>query len=312
MLIDIPGFEEESPSEDNYYAQGYDDRYTPSPPHASGGVYYNDQPPQGPQAGYPHGTQPTHTDGYPPHPPYDPANPYDPAHQPPYDPTAFPAGPPPPAEPYGYPPREAAREGGNVSSKTPFAPQAQPPPPRALYNMSDEEGASRISLCLFFELNNYLCRMLILIKFVARIMTPSASSSSRTVSPTTEQPHNKSVAFAPLSPSSTRTIAISRTRRNSDPSSDRPIESRRHRRRHRNPSRSPSPTASDEVEVLPDRFDKDGRPLDSNGHVQPKEIEMVERIVHDFEDVIEGKQSWRSLLRGFFEEGGDGSGSRRG
>jgi len=65
------------------------------------------------------------------------------------------------------------------------------------------------------------------------------------------------------------------------------------------------------VEVLPDRFDKDGRPLDSHGHVQPKEIEMVERIVHDFEDVIEGRQSWRSLLRGFFEKGGGSDGSRR-
>jgi hypothetical protein len=64
------------------------------------------------------------------------------------------------------------------------------------------------------------------------------------------------------------------------------------------------------VEVLPDRFDKDGRPLDANGHAIPKETEMVERIVHDFEDVIEGRQTWRSLLRGFFEEAG-GGGSRR-
>lgn len=64
------------------------------------------------------------------------------------------------------------------------------------------------------------------------------------------------------------------------------------------------------MEVLPDRFDKDGRPLDVDGHVKPKETEMVERIVHDFEDVMEGRQSWRSLLRGFFEEAGGGSGSR--
>ncbi len=137
-------------------------------------------------------------------------------------------------------------------------------------------------------------------------MTPSVSSGSRTVSPTPEQPHNKSVTFAPLSPTSTRTLANSRNRRSSDPSSDRPNTPHRHRRRHRNPSRSPSPSSSDEVEVLPDRFDKDGRPLDANGHVIPKETEMVERIVHDFEDVVEGRQSWKSLLRGFFEEAGGG------
>lgn len=65
------------------------------------------------------------------------------------------------------------------------------------------------------------------------------------------------------------------------------------------------------MEVLPDRFDKDGRPLDANGHVNPKETEMVERIVHDFEDAIEGRQSWRSLLQGFFEEAGGGGGRRR-
>jgi hypothetical protein len=41
---------------------------------------------------------------------------------------------------------------------------------------------------------------------------------------------------------------------------------------------------------------------------------MVERIVNDFEDVIQGRGSWRSLLRGFFEEadgrGGGGRGRR--
>jgi hypothetical protein len=153
--------------------------------------------------------------------------------------------------------------------------------------------------------------MPILTILAARIMTPSTSSGSRTASPTHEQSHNKSVAFAPLSPTSTRTLAISRNRRGSDPTSDRPNIPHQHRRRHRNPSRSPSPTTSDEVEVLPDRFDKDGRPLDANGHAKPKETEMVERIVHDLEDVIDGRQSWRSLLRGFFEEAG-GGGSRPG
>jgi hypothetical protein len=48
-----------------------------------------------------------------------------------------------------------------------------------------------------------------------------------------------------------------------------------------------------------------------NGHVTPEETEIVEGIVHDFEDVIEGRQSWRSLLRGFFEEASSGGSQRR-
>jgi hypothetical protein len=141
------------------------------------------------------------------------------------------------------------------------------------------------------------------------------------VSPPDDQPHNKSVTFAPLSPESTRHLEKTRRRRNSDPSSDRPNIPSKHRRRHRNASRSPSPAASSEdVEVLPDRFDKDGRPLDGDGYPFPRQPEMVERIVHDFGDVLEGRQSWMSLLRGFFEEaagdsrsgdGGGGGGRRR-
>jgi hypothetical protein len=55
------------------------------------------------------------------------------------------------------------------------------------------------------------------------------------------------------------------------------------------------------VEELPPRFDKDGRPL-GRGSDESPEIEMVERIVNDFEDVLEGRQTWRSLLRSFWEE----------
>lgn len=58
------------------------------------------------------------------------------------------------------------------------------------------------------------------------------------------------------------------------------------------------------MEVLPDRFDREGRPLPGSGH---PETEMVERIVHDFEDVLDGRQSWKGLLRGFFEESEGGS-----
>jgi hypothetical protein len=205
---------------------------------------------------------------------------------------------------------------------------------------------------------------------VNKIYTPSSTASpSPTSSPT---PHNKSVNFAPLSPTSSRRLAKihkksphthapynssdpanlppsqpynsqfsrgetddeeetdhvydtpssptrhrRRRRRNSDPSSDRPNQPSKHRRRNHNASRSPSPNSPDEVEVLPDRFDRDGRPLDRNGNPYSNSRsrgeggggqEMVERITRDFGDVIEGRKSWKDMLRTFVEEvGGGGS-----
>lgn len=65
------------------------------------------------------------------------------------------------------------------------------------------------------------------------------------------------------------------------------------------------------MEVLPDRFDREGRPLNGHGHSN-SETEMVERIVHDFEDVLDGRQSWKSLLRGLFEEPEGGHGTLHG
>jgi hypothetical protein len=136
-----------------------------------------------------------------------------------------------------------------------------------------------------------------------------------------------------------------RRRRNSDPSSDRPNQPSKHRKRYRNASRSPSPSDDDsgEVEVLPDRFDKDGRPLDRYGNVWQSggsgsgwrtssfrskdgrvkggmasyrsdrdrdrdrnggtsSSEMVERVVRDVGDVVEGRKSWKDLLAGFVEQ----------
>jgi len=57
---------------------------------------------------------------------------------------------------------------------------------------------------------------------------------------------------------------------------------------------------SDEIEVLPDRFDRDGRPLDGSG----RESEMVERIAKGVGEVLEGRGSWKDLLRGLLDEGG--------
>ena len=101
-----------------------------------------------------------------------------------------------------------------------------------------------------------------------------------------------------------------RRRRNSDPSSDRPNVPSKHRRRLRNASRSPSPDS--EVEELPPRFDGDGTPLDRGRSGGNPQTEMVERIVHDFGDVVDGRKSWRDLLKSFTDEaGGSGSEGRR-
>jgi hypothetical protein len=79
----------------------------------------------------------------------------------------------------------------------------------------------------------------------------------------------------------------------------------------KNASRSPSPD-SDAVEDLPPRFDGDGKPLQRGGGGGSPQMEMVERIVHGFGDVVDGRKSWRDLLRGFVDEaGGSGSGSDR-
>lgn len=76
----------------------------------------------------------------------------------------------------------------------------------------------------------------------------------------------------------------------------------------------------DDVEVLPERFDRDGRPLyrDRNrsgsreGDIA-KEFgggnEMVERVVRGVGDVIAGKQTWGDLLLGLVEDRGVGGDS---
>lgn len=201
-----------------------------------------------------------------------------------------------------------------------------------------------------------------------RIDGAQSPPSSRSLSPleTEERPHNKSVTFAPLSPTSTRTYdrmhgskytptppnsgtyvpptddyahdqtyedpssgdpesrphrrhrssgegegghqRRRRRRRNSDPSSDRPNQPSKHRRRNRNPSRSPSPASSSETEDLPPRFDKNGRPLDGSRAAGGDGTELVEKIIHDCGDVIDGRKSWKDLISGLMEGGGLGGG----
>lgn len=71
------------------------------------------------------------------------------------------------------------------------------------------------------------------------------------------------------------------------------------------------------MEILPDRFDKDGRPLDKYGNLfgrgrgrergvdegAGEGQEMVERFTREIGDVIEGKKSWVSLLRDVVQGG---------
>lgn len=107
------------------------------------------------------------------------------------------------------------------------------------------------------------------------------------------------------SPEESRRRRRRRRRRNSDPSSDRPHHSSKYRRR----SRSPSPVSEDEVEVLPDRFDDDGRPLNGSrsrgvGAKGDGQSEMVEKLASDFGAVMEGKKSWKDMLAGLVGEGG--------
>jgi len=84
------------------------------------------------------------------------------------------------------------------------------------------------------------------------------------------------------------------------------------------------------TEFLPDRFDSQGRPLD-RGNAAPNpfsqinvlfgssggrggEGEMVERLVQDFTGVLDGRKSWKDMLRGLAEgvrgSGGGGKGER--
>jgi hypothetical protein len=184
-------------------------------------------------------------------------------------------------------------------------------------------------------------------------LAPASRSVGMTYTPPssddeTDRPHNKSVVFAPLSPTSSRRLSrihqhqqdnLSRSstappestvpppledsdsdepqprphrgrhqRRNSDPGySDRLTRSTRDRRH-----RDVSPGGSDDTELLPDRFDDQGRPLGrSRGGGLGSgggQNEMVERLVQDFTGVLDGKKTWKDMLKGFAAAAGGGGG----
>ncbi|KAH8676734.1 hypothetical protein BGZ60DRAFT_264545 [Tricladium varicosporioides] len=320
---------EEEPSS-NYYARDYpDDGYSPSPPHASGGSYYpqNNQFPPPPAPGFAqHPNISTPNVAQPPIPPYNPAD---------Y------AGQAPPAVPhdnYGYPPA-APRAGDNVSSSNNLprqspavnAPHAPMSAARVIYTppSSPELGFERPhnKSVTFAPLSPISSRRLDKVRKAQSgdqdNLHPSSNDHS---SPTSSQDalirnsdsstdHIYDVSESSPYVSGSRRRRHRRRRRNSDPSSDRPSRPTHHRRRRRNSSRSPSPTSdSDETVVLPDRFDRDGR-LIERGHSSRKtpESEMVERVVHSFGDVVEGRKTWKDMLKELVESSqGMDSGSDRG
>ncbi|KAG9244753.1 hypothetical protein BJ878DRAFT_420735 [Calycina marina] len=255
------GYEEEAQPE-NYYADEYRDNYTPSPPHASGGSFY------------PENNQ------FPP-PPISPSMYQQPGPEyqagstiPPYNPANCAAPPQNPHDPYGYPP------GHNVSRDIPYSnssntngnmPYFHPPP------MAPPEYKS--------------------VKFGP--LLPKSSHSLSQVHPDKKKPsHSRTFDYEPADdnvyddpsspPPPPRQRHKHRQRReSSDPSSDRP------RRRRK---RDPSPVGSEDVEVLPDRFDHHGRPIARIEQGPGGQQEMVEKLTGNLEDVLGGRKTWRDLL----------------
>ncbi|KAK1770883.1 hypothetical protein QBC33DRAFT_597404 [Phialemonium atrogriseum] len=241
--------------EDETSADGYDPydiRRTPSPPHASGGAYY---PPPGASAAMPathgftqHPNAATTNLAEPPYPLYTP------------DYTGYP--PPPP----GPPPNSAATASGF------------PPPPTGPDHVSADSSRSGRPQDVRPKNENQDG-----VDHVSRSRRLSSDSNSGPPTPTA----TKSVAFIPLSPQSSRTLRQHRLeqeahetdksggeeapnpnndpayhhhrRRLSDPSSNRPLLTRR--RPHNSSSPDSDPEEEDVIEVLPDRFDSQGRPL---------------------------------------------------
>lgn len=176
----------------------------------------------------------------------------------------------------------------------------------------------------------------------------------------------KSVAFIPLSPQSSRTLrkhhetheqternaapdseledqaagsrrpALNRRRSDSDPSADRPLIHRRRRRRNESPH-----SGEGDVEVLPDRFDSAGRPInphdprrwhtrqgdfeynprDRGGThaqgawgIQGTDPEMVNRMAGSVGSLLQGRQGFLGILGTVLTSlpGSSGTGGPRG
>ncbi|PMD44644.1 hypothetical protein L207DRAFT_542300 [Hyaloscypha variabilis F] len=325
------GYEEEDSPAEHYYDHNYrDEEYSPSPPHASGGSYYpqNNQfppPPTGQFTQQPFTQQPMNTQ----------VHPEGAAPIPPYNPADYAGQPAATQNPYPYPEGtgDNLTQHGNRTKLT----RSEAPPRVRIYTPPSTASPSPLSSPTpspaklssksvnFAPLSPSSSRRLAKIhKNAPHTHSPYDPSDPLTLAPSNSnyntQPQDEEEEETDLVYSSDRPRR--RRRRNSDPSSDRPLQTRKHRRRHHNASRSPSPSSSSEVEILPDRFDKDGRPLDRYGNLfnsgaRARGVggqgagdgqEMVERFTREIGDVIEGKKSWVSLLKDIVG-GGPGAGS---
>lgn len=154
------------------------------------------------------------------------------------------------------------------------------------------------------------------------IHTPGSESSFENSNTNTSQAA-KSVNFAPLSPISSRRLDRTLRERHekviesdsglSDSShGDNKDEDEFYRRQRRRRKDAEERAGDGEVEVLPDRFDGNGRQIDGGG-VGGHGEEMVERVIESFGAVAEGRMGWGELLREIVGGGGGGgSGSERG
>ncbi|KAH8671322.1 hypothetical protein BX600DRAFT_510005 [Xylariales sp. PMI_506] len=326
-------YEEQAEAGAGGYYSDYDPEAPPSPPTASGGAFY---PPQQPNQST------LNLNAYPPH----NYNPQDYADFPPPPP-----GPPPQAGPSGHQgPGGPIRPDGHYPPTGPENVSRQPVPgdnniPTPPQNNVDHRGVSAQDGIRDGHTRNR-----------SPDRPHSRASSISTV--LEEPPHYaKSVSFIPLSPQSSRTLrklheshenkgtqeiedverddptgatdlgsqvarrtrpAFYRRRSDSDPSSDRPGVQRRRQRRNLSPL-----SDDDDIEVLPDRFDAAGHPLDpgdprrwttrrgefeyrprhKNGsHVQGAwgiggtDPEMVNRMAEGFGQLLQSRQGWVGVL----------------
>ncbi|KAL2178148.1 uncharacterized protein P884DRAFT_198993 [Thermothelomyces heterothallicus CBS 202.75] len=338
---------EEDPADEN---ETYG-RRAPSPPHASGG-YYN-PPPAATQGA------PAPTNGFTQHPNIATTNlnqqyaPYPP------DSAYTPYAPPVP----GPPPNSAV---GTGAVPPPMAP---PPNPTGPEHVSEASRVGRSTPEAEAAVRSDSGEKKDRVK-PANLFTPPANTTSETDAPDTPRT-SKSVIFVPLSPKSSATLRrhheeqgaksdavdissesddnriSSRRGRNSDPSSGRPLTPGR-RVYGKGASSEPETDDEEAIEMLPDRFDAEGRPLDGSSPIRGRgsawhsrrgdfeyrsprgangmsmrgewgvagtDAEAVERIVRNVTGVLEGRGSWLGLISGILSgsllSGGDGTGEER-
>ncbi|KAH8893519.1 hypothetical protein GQ53DRAFT_763804 [Thozetella sp. PMI_491] len=273
-------------------AEGYDDVHrhggrTPSPPHASGGAYY--PPPAGgpapPAAGFTqhpntattnlgqefHAYNPQEYSGFPPPPPGHPPHPAA------LNPGVPPAGPPPPAaggrmpspppmgpdhsKPVG-PGDSTEGERSRDANKGLKPPPAGHPGPSGSDNETDDlSPTAATKSVIFIPLSPQSSRTLRRHHAEQDAHRAHDEDGGRDLSHGDDNPDADAKSVILYHPDRNATTNP-RRRRGSDPSSNRPVIQRRRSRGEDSPD---SELSEDEIEILPDRFDAHGRPLDHRG-----------------------------------------------